>query len=315
MNEISIAITMDCEPTLETTHSTATGPKDFAMSERAITGYFEIASTYGYPVTYFVHPETIRVQADLFKELASRGACIGLHMHPWKYSQWRYQSTRYREHFGQLSYAEQVALLAEAAALWRDAMGEQPLYFRPGTFSANDATFRALLDTGFRGGSISAPGRVYREIRSVWTGTEPDPHRTNPEFRMAVGQMPLGNMPLSADFSRLLDMGSGRYLHPDFRPDIDWMTRFGIDYKTISDNILAQVLERKPAIPVLNSISHNHYNYSDRADPQCQRYLVMLENMTAACDRRGLKAVGTTVGAIVERVLETDPVDEEFCFF
>src|SRR5690554_6114572 len=246
MKDISIVLTMDCEPTLETTHSTATGPADFAMSERAIIGLFEIADSYGFPVTYFVHPETIREQADLFKDLEAKGACIGLHMHPWKYSQWRYDGKRYLEHFGQLAYQDQVALLSEAATIWHDAMGKQPLYFRPGTFSGNDATFRAVMDTGFLGGSLSAPGRVYREIRSVWTGTEPDPHRPNADFRLMPGNMPIANMPLSADFSRLLDMGRGRRLHPDFRPDIDWLERFGIDYRSISENILTQTMDRAP---------------------------------------------------------------------
>lgn len=314
MEEISVVITMDCEPTLETTHSTATGPKTFAESERAIRGYFEIASSYGFPVTYFVHPETIIAQADMFKELASQGCCIGLHMHPWKFSQWRHGGKRYMAHYGQLSYDEQVALLSEAATLWHSAMGERPLYFRPGTFSANDTTFRALATLGFRGGSISAPGRIYREIRSVWTGTEPDPHRTNPDFRLMPGDMSLGNMPLSADFSKLVDMGRGRALHADFRPDIDWLGRFGIDYRTIAENILNQVRQRAPRIPVLNSISHNHYDYSDRSNPYCMRYMTMLDEMRDACERAKVKTVGRTVRDVVEAVLKTDPVNEEFLF-
>jgi hypothetical protein len=314
MEEISVVITMDCEPTLATTHSSATGPKDFALSERAIRNYFEIASTYGFPVTYFVHPETILVQADMFKELAGRGACIGLHMHPWKFSQWRHGGKRFMAHFGQLSYDEQIALLSEAATIWHDAMGERPLYFRPGTFSANDSTFRAMAELGFRGGSVSAPGRVYREIRSVWTGTEPDPHRTNASFRLMAGDMALGNMPLSADFSVLLDMGSGRSLHADFRPDVDWPGRFGITYKTIAENILSQVTARNPAIPVLNSISHNHYDYGDRSHPAYGRYLVMLDEISAACQRANVRTIGTTVRSIVDQVLKTDLVEEAFLF-
>jgi hypothetical protein len=47
MQTISVAITMDCEPIVATTHSSATGPTDFQMSERAIAGYFEIAAPYG----------------------------------------------------------------------------------------------------------------------------------------------------------------------------------------------------------------------------------------------------------------------------
>jgi len=214
--------------------------------------------------------------------------------------------------FGPAILPKQVALLSEALALWQQAMGERPLYFRPGTFSANDATFRALQDTGFVGGSISAPGRIYREIRAVWTGAEPDPHRPNADFRMMPGDMPFGNMPLSSDYSRLLHMGSGRWLYPDFRPDVDWLTRFDLSYRTMSDNALSQIIARNPTVPVLNAISHNQYDYSDRSNPENQRYRVLLDEVTAACARANVRPVGATVGDIVKRVLDTEPVKEEF---
>jgi len=314
MKDVKVILTMDCEPTLETTHSSATGPKDFAASERAIRGYFEIASSYGLPVTYFVHPETARAQADLFSELADGGACIGLHMHPWKYSQWRYDGEKYMAHFGQLTYDEQLALLSESATIWRDALGEVPMLFRPGTFSANDNTFRAMAELGFKGGSVSAPGRIFREIRAVWSGAEPDPHRADAEFRQLSGTMALANMPLSADFSRLLDLGNGRYRHADFRPDVDWPGQYGISYETIARNTLDQVIERQPAIPVLNSITHNHFNYDDRADPLTQRLLVMIDDICAACERKGIGIIGATVADVVDQVLALPPQPETFLF-
>jgi hypothetical protein len=314
MREIAVAVTMDCEPTLATTHGSATGPKDFAMSERAILGYFEIARSYDFQVTYFVHPETILAQADLFKHLMTRGACIGLHIHPWKYSQWRYGGKRYMGHLGQFSYDEQVTLLSEAATLWHHAMGERPLYFRPGTFSANDTTFRALLQAGFRGGSVSAPERVFREIYSVWTGAEPDAHRTNAEFRLVPGGMKLVNVPLSADFSNPVDIGPGRRMHADLRPDIDWLGRFGITYRTIAENILAQIGRRDPAVPAINIVSHNQFEYSDRSDPVCQRYLTALDELSGACGRGKLHATGVTIDAIVDQVLRTEPVGQDFVY-
>ena len=57
-----------------------------------------------------------------------------------------------------LSEDDQVALLSEASALWQDAMGARPLYFRPGTFSANDAVFRVLGAVGLRGWVGLRPG-------------------------------------------------------------------------------------------------------------------------------------------------------------
>lgn len=310
MDEISVVVTMDCEPTLATTHPTATGPKNFAQSERAITGYYEIAQSYGFPVTYFVHPETIIAQADLFKDLKAKGCCIGLHMHPWKYSQWRYDGKRFLGHYGDLGYDDQIAILSESIALFQSAMGERPTLFRPGTFSANDMTFSALVALGFRGGSVSAPGRVFTEIRSSWTDAVLDPHRPHPAFRQIRGTLEFGNMPLSADVSQLLTEQAGRQRHADFRPDVDWPGKFGISYRTIAENILEQVAVRKPAIPVLNTISHNHYEYGDPSAAPCQRYKVMLDELAGACSRAGVTTRGTTVEEIVDRVL-TLPVEQE----
>lgn len=314
MKQINVVVSMDCEPTKATTHPTATGPQDFAQSERAITGYWEIAKSYGFPVTFFVHPETILAQADMFKALKSEGACIGLHMHPWKYSQCYYGGKRYLAHYGELSEEDQVALLSEAIALFREGMGERPLYFRPGTFSANDAAYGVLTRLGFRGGSVSAPGRVFKEIRSNWTHAELDPHRPHPIYRHIPGDLEFGNMPLSADVSRLLTQKDGRQRYADFRPDVDWPGQFDISYKTIAQNILAQVTERAPAVPVLNTISHNHYEYRDASHPACQRFKVMLDEIAAACERAGVTAVGTTMDDIAGQVLATPVESQEFSF-
>ncbi len=314
MNEIKVAITMDCEPTTQTSHGSATGPKTFAVSERAIRGYFEIARSYGFPVTYFVHPETILIQADLFKELQANGCGVGLHMHPWKYALWRHNGQKFKAHFGELSEQNQIALLSEASALWHQAMGEAPRLFRPGTFSANDSTFRVLEGLGFSGGSISAPGRIFREIKSVWVGAEPDPHRAHANFRLVPGDLKFANMPLSADFSTWLTTPNGRKRHPDFRPDIDWVEKYGISYQTIANNITQQILERAPSVPVINSISHNHFDYSDPSDPACQRFKGMLDEIAKACDRAKLKTVGSTVSDVVDCVTKSKPRKEEFLY-
>ena len=65
-------------------------------------------------------------------------------------------------------------------------------------------------------------------------------------------------MPLSADFSQPLAGPSGRSMFADFRPDVDWPGQYNVSYRTIATNIVAQVCERRPAVPVLNSITHNH---------------------------------------------------------
>ena len=77
MDRLNVVITMDCEPTTELTHGSATGPASWALGERAVTGIAEIARSYGLPMTYFVHPETADAQRELFTGLRRDGAGIG----------------------------------------------------------------------------------------------------------------------------------------------------------------------------------------------------------------------------------------------
>jgi hypothetical protein len=312
MTEIKIVITMDCEPSKATTHPGATGPSDWDLGARAVNGYAEIADVYGFPVTYFLHPETAVAQSAIFRSLESKGACLGLHMHPWKYSMWRYQGKEYMAHFGALTEIQQRELLVEASEVWREAIGYIPRYFRPGTFSANDNMFKVLADLGFLGGSCSAPGRMMPEVRAVWTGGEPDPHRANATFRQARGTLPFANVPISADRSQLLNGSNDRKLHPDLRPDTDWEAQYGITPEAIARNIVSQVVSRTPAVPTLCFISHNHFDYESSADPARQRYVRTLSAICAACKEAGLRPVGATLQQVVDEVLSGPCTPEEF---
>jgi Polysaccharide deacetylase len=173
MQDIKIVLTMDCEPTTATSHPSATGPATWGVGEDAVRGYVEIAAGYGLPVTLFVHPEAAMAQAEMFRELERNGACLGLHMHPWKYSLWKHGGRKFMAHYGGLSPGDQEALLAEASDIWAEAIGHRPTYFRPGTFSANDAIFQVLHARGFRGGSCTAPGRIIPEMQAIWTAGQP----------------------------------------------------------------------------------------------------------------------------------------------
>lgn len=312
MREIKVVLTMDCEPTTATSHPAATGPATWDAGENAVQGFAQAAKEYGLPITLFVHPEAAVAQAQVFKELEKQGACLGLHMHPWKYSLWRHRGRRYFAHYGGLSTIEQQELLAEASGLWREAIGHRPDYFRPGTFSANDSIFQVLEAQGFRGGSCSAPGRLIPEMQAIWTGAQPDPHRANAAFRQATGGLNFANMPLSADFSRVLAGPSGRSMFADFRPDIDWPGQYEISYRTIAANIVNQVCERGPAVPVLNSITHNHYAYRNPTDAVYGRLRMMLDEMLAACHKAGLRVSGATVKDVADEVLALPPAHAPF---
>ncbi len=191
LDRLHVVITMDVEPPTPDTHPTATGPENCANSEKFIRGYVERAAEFGFPVTFFIHPGVAVEQADLFEELKGRGGCVeGLHLHPWKF-----RDGKYRAHFGGLGERDLRAVLLESISMWRSGMGRRPLYFRPGTFSANDHMYQVLADLGFRGGSCSVPGRIWPRMNAVWTGAAPDPHRAHPVFHQNVGSLPFANMP------------------------------------------------------------------------------------------------------------------------
>jgi len=141
MDKVFVVVTMDCERPRAETQNTASGPPDYRRSELWVRAYSEIARRHGYPVTFFLHPEVALAQVSLFLELEAAGACLGLHLHPWKFLDGRYDA-----HFGGLDEASQRAVLSEAGALWTHAIGRRPRYFRPGTFSANDSTYRVLAE-------------------------------------------------------------------------------------------------------------------------------------------------------------------------
>lgn len=303
---------MDCEPTTATSHPAATGPANWSMGESAVRGYAEIAAEYGLPITYFIHPEAAVAQGGMFREMESEGACLGLHMHPWKYSLWRYQGRKFMAHYGGLSLEEQEELLAESSDQWADAVGHKPYYFRPGTFSANDSIFRALTAQGFRGGSCTAPGRFIPEMQAIWSGGQADPHRANRNFRQAIGDLEFANVPLSADFSRILTGPAGRNMYADFRPDVDWPGQYDVSYRTIATNIIGQVRARAPATPVLCTITHNHYAYCNTSDPVYRRLRVMLDEIINACEKSGITPEGATLQNIADEILTLPPKQEPF---
>lgn len=303
MKEIKVVVTMDCEPKKSAAHPEATGPGEWPLGQRAVEGYAAIARRYGLPVTFFVHPETAVEQAAVYRRLRDDGACLGLHMHAWKFALSYHNGQRYMAHYGGLTEAQQRGLLGEAGALWQSAFGEWPAYFRPGTFSANDSMFKVLADMGFRGGSCSVPGRVMPELQAIWSGALPDAHRAHACLRQLAGTLDFVNMPLSVDFSRSLKTAKGWAIHPDLRPDIDWQTQYGLSYADIADSIVGQIIQRSPRVPVINLVSHNHFDYREANDPAALRLVQSLDAVQNACRSAGVHMVGATLQQVVDEML------------
>jgi hypothetical protein len=250
-----------------------------------------------------IHPEVTAPHRDLFLDLEGKGACLGLHIHPWKFA-----DGHYRAHFGGLSEGQQYAIVSEAAAMWYGNMGKRPRFFRPGTFSANDSTFSVLNALGFLGGSVSIPGRVYPDLNAVWAGAMLDPHRANRTFRQLPGDLDFVNIPLSVDISGLEDR-NGRKFHWDLRPDWE-----AADYKRIVGNIVSQVLDRAPEVPVVHIVTHNDNDFSDDKDRVCRNFEPVLREITSACRSAGAEPVGATFADIVELVRGKDGAPKEFVY-
>ena len=292
MKDIYVLVTMDVEVPRQSPK--ASGPEDWESSEAYIRGYVEVAAAHGYPVSFFLHPETACRHVALFDELhAARGAFVdGLHLHPWKF-----RDRTYLAHLGGMTTDEQRAVISEAIAEWQAAMGRCPLYFRPGTFSANDSTFPLLVELGFRGGSVSAPGRIYRDLCAIWPGAVPDPHRPHRCLRQLEGDLEFANIPLTQDFSKL-EAIRGRYFHRDLRPDYN-----DVDHRILVRNVVEQIAQRDPAVPVIHFDTHNDNDYTDPANPVRRNYETVLRAIPEACSRAGFRAVGSTVDRVCDLVL------------
>ena len=67
------------------------GPIDYRESERSIRGYVETAAAHGFPTTLFAHPEVALGNMELLLALEEQGACLGLHLHPYKLKGQKYR--------------------------------------------------------------------------------------------------------------------------------------------------------------------------------------------------------------------------------
>jgi hypothetical protein len=78
--------------------------------------------------------------------------------------------------------------------------------------------------------------------------------------------------------------------------------------------MVAQLAARAPSVPTITTVSHNQFEYGDRSDPVCARFLLMLDELQGALSRAGVEAHGTTIDEVVDRVLETEPAEDKFLY-
>ena len=301
--DVHVLFTMDCEPARGDVSSHAlrmsgSGPRDYAQSAASIEAHCRGLLSRGSPVTLFLHPEVAEAQADLVLALEAEGACLGMHLHPYKLGDGRWQHD-----LGAYPADVQGEILRQAGAVWEKALGRKPRYFRAGYFSAGDATFAVLQGLGFRGGSVSIPGRVLPEHFSVWAGAAPFPHRVHPAFRQRAGTSDFVEVPVPVDRRRPVTRGHAG------EAGFEWpyIPASAYDHRRVVTDILESFADSDRPWGTIVMDTHNDQDYGDPNHPATRNLAVIEATIATQCERLGLRPVGSTVADVCDRVLAAAP--------
>ena len=304
-NDVSVILTMDCEPALFECSAlsirlSGSGPATYEAGERSIRGYVEAADREGYPVTLFAHPEVANAQTALLLELQAAGACLGMHLRPYKFD-----DKRYPRDLGGFTGEQQRELVSEATKAWSDALGQHPRFFRGGVFSANDQTFEVLADIAFEGGSLSCPGRTLPQAMAVWAGAELYPHRANLSFRQIQGTSDFIEVPISVDTSRPMTTRD----HTSHRGDrheagFEWpyIPSRSYDHRAVARGVLKRSVADDAVFPTYVTNTHQDQDYADPLHPASVNLLSVFQTLREAADELQVGLIGTTVADMCSRV-------------
>lgn len=286
---------MDVEPA--SSGAGTSGPKNNKEGAQRIEEYVEVIGNYGYTPTFFIHPELGEDLVDLFLEMKKRGACLGLHIHSTKFT-----LSRHDAEMGSLSFEEQKKILEAGTDLFKKYFGFRPNIFRPGCFSANDHTYKALNESGFIGGSICIPGRVWTDRYCIWAGAYPYVHYANENIRQMPGESQFVEIPLSVDMSKIVRHPLGFDHYFDLRPGDVYSNENVVerDHRTVLANIVKQLANDKPILKTIVIDVHNDRNFKDLSTVPAQQLRTVLENLKPELDKYGLIPVNATYEEAIE---------------
>lgn len=290
-------MTMDCEtPRSQVSphglSMSPSGPEYDEESERSIRGFVDTLEAASLPVTLFLHPEVAAAHAEMLLDMQSRGACLGLHLHPYKLA-----GSAWEKDLGAYDAGAQRAILEEAVVRWARALGSRPEYFRAGYFSANDATFGILEDLGFKGGSLSNPGRQLPAHHSAWAAAEPYPHRADTAFRLNVGDSAFVEVPVAVAYGRPVSRGHAGELGYEW-PYIP----HGYDHAAGVADIFGRFARDGHPFPTYVTDTHNDHDYGDPESAASVNLRGILDAIEAEGDRACLRPTGITIDALCDRV-------------
>ncbi|MCD4825239.1 MAG: hypothetical protein K8S55_11600 [Phycisphaerae bacterium] len=298
-NDVLVLFTMDVE--LISAGENASGPQTNEEGAVRVREYMEVLGDYGYKPTFFIHPELGETQAEMFLELKAQGACLGLHIHAAKFA-----PTRHKVELGALSFEQQKEVLTLGLEMFERYFGFRADIFRPGCFSSNDYTYKALNELGFKGGSICIPGRVWMDRYCVWAGADIHPHYANENIRQGPGDSPFVEIPLSVDISRLVRHPLGFDHYFDLRPGDVYSNANVIprDHEQVLANIVRQLDNDKPVLKTIVIDVHNDRNFKDLSTTPAQQLKTVLDNLKPELAKYGMVPVSATYGQAIDAFIK-----------
>lgn len=299
-SQLHVLFTMDVEP--PAAGSGSSGPVSDEAGMRSIRDFQAVLRQSGYRATYFVHPELIAACPEFYRDLENAGSGVGLHLHTTKFT-----ASKQSRELGGLRAVEQKRLLEMAIEMFERGIGFRPRIFRPGCFSANDATYGVLRDLGFIGGGVSIPGRIWPERFCVWSGAYPYTHFVHESFRQCVGDLPFVEIPLSVDLTTPLRHNPvGFYHHPDLRPggvysDTD---EVACDRRELLRNILRRMEADNPPCKTLVVDVHNDRDFTSRGSQAAQDLRTVLDGIEPGCRELGWEVVPATYAEVIQHYFD-----------
>jgi peptidoglycan/xylan/chitin deacetylase (PgdA/CDA1 family) len=303
--------TMDCEQV----GANQGGPASWELGEHAIRGYCETLLSHQLTATLFVVPQVATRYRPLLQQLAGQGIEVGLHFHP--------QDHGYPDFLGAFTGEEQAEMLRPAIEAWSQAMGRAPRVFRPGNFSANDATFPTLAGLGFLAGSVSCPLRNFVEARANWGGAPLDPHFTHAANRLLSGNLPFFEVPITVDPESImwggrtplelrLEMVDGRAHGYTIRKSIARQQPpcENRACPELAEGGLPQTGQRRAEVPgnctgvVVTVLTHNIFDYSDPREFRRQVLDEVVAEMRRAAEAGVLELLPATLLGLRQTYLE-----------
>jgi hypothetical protein len=273
---------MDCLPARSV--DVVRGPESARDAAAEMESFAGALDAEGLNATFFIVPEALKDLCDTAGDLLGQGAEMGMLCHP--------QLAGYRACLGSYGFDRQREIVAGGREAWERGFGPPPANFRAGFFSANDHTYHAIRMEGFTQGSCSLPGRMDGEQCSMWFGSYPFAHHTDPLDRAARGTMEFLEVPVTSGYWQLSHPSYETYTPPHLRveePEVH-------DYaREIVETHLREMGQNELPLAVVTFVTSNLVRWSSPEDPHVERLQNLCSMLRECADMHGMELRGISL--------------------